>query len=171
MAWQDEMVPMLRSIINDPAGTGVYTDERLEETLITASRLVTMELSFPKVYLANQATLTITPDPTVGDDRDENFINLATVRAACVVAQGSALKAAAQSLLVKDGASTVDLREQYKAFIALLGKGWCAVYDTMKEQYVTGQSGLTTGAAIMTPFRMFAGGDDGLFYTGYNRNR
>lgn len=170
MPWQDEMVAMLRTVINDPADTGIYTDERLEGTLITASRLVSMELSFPGSYLANQSNLTITPDPTVGDDRDENFINLATVKAACIIAQGSAIKAASQSLLVKDGASTVDLREQYKAFIALLGKGWCSVYDAMKDQYIMSQSGVGIGAAIMTPFRIFASGNDELYYTG-DRNR
>lgn len=154
--WQEEMTLLLRAFVNDLDATK-YTDDRLEQALVVGAKLVSNELSFSQHFVADVVGVTLTPDPTV-DPRDENFINLATVRTACIIDRGAASAAADQAIRVKDGASEVDLRDAFKAKLALLEKGWCAVYEEMRFQYVTNMQGPTVGAVIVSPFRLFAFG-------------
>jgi hypothetical protein len=60
--------------------------------------------------------------------------------------------------MVQDGASRVDLRDAFKAQMALLKDGWCKAYEKMRDDYVLGQQGVPVGAAILSPFRLFSGG-------------
>ena len=172
MAWDDEMVAIVRTMVNDTSDTPTYSDDRLEGALVVAARLVNMELDFPVDYKANASAGSITPDPTVTSAtaaRDENFINLVCVKAACVIDRGSAILAAGQAILVKDGTSLVDLRDTWKAKLGLLSKGWCAVYEQLKAEYAASQQEAAVGAAILAPFRLYSGfGGDQPFYTGYD---
>lgn len=162
MAWQDEMVAMLRVMVGDVADTPRYTDERLEGALAVSAKLVLGELAFSQDFVGSASDISITPDPTATASRDDAFVNLVCARTACILDQGGAASAAGQSILVKDGASLVDLRGRFDAMKSLLEKGWCAVYAEMKDAYLVGNSGsASNGVLIMGAVRVYAWGDGG----------
>lgn len=157
MAWQEEWTILLREYVNDTSATPRYSDDRLEQALVVGARLVLTELPFPTAFVADVVNITITPDPTATATRDDNFSNLAIAKTACIIDRGGASSAADQAIRVKDGASEVDLRAVFAAKQALLNKGWCAYYAEMKQEYQLSQQGTVVGAAIFTPFRLYAG--------------
>jgi hypothetical protein len=80
------------------------------------------------------------------------------LKAACIIDRGAASIAAKQAIRVHDGNSSIDLRGAMIGKIALLkAGGWCAVYEDAKLEYQTGQVRIA-GAAIMSPFRLYAQG-------------
>jgi hypothetical protein len=101
----------------------------------------------------------IQPDPTdsAGGTRDESYMNLTCLKAASIIDNNSAIIAANRAIMVKDGTSSIDLRTMVKAKLELLEKGWSAAYEEAKLEYMAGQSRVA-GAAVMTPFRLFAQG-------------
>lgn len=158
MAWQDVMLGLLRPMVNDMA-SATYNDDTLEQVLVVAAFQVLREpLSFAFDYTADVENTDITPDPTDSDSQDDAFVNLVAIKAACIVDTGSAAGAATQAIMVKDGASMIDLRGALAGKLALLRQGWCATYKEAKFEH---QSGSLAGAAVMTPFRLYAGGATG----------
>lgn len=158
MAWQDELIPIVRVLINDLAGTPTYDDDRLEQLLLVACRQVNSEMTFDQDFVINVGNGTLLPDPTIDPNKNDSFINLVTQKAACILDQSVAVIAAKQAISVKDGASAIDLRGVAKEKIELLKQGWCAVYRDTKFEYQTILASQTAGAAIMTPFRLYAFG-------------
>lgn len=155
MAWQDTMTAILRVMLNDIASV-TYTDDTLEQTLCVAAFQVASgmkEFEF-KVDMVN---IDISPDPTDDATLNDSFTNLVCIKAACIVDTGSAAKAAGQAIAVKDGTSSIDLRGALAGKLALLEKGWCSVFKDAKFNYQV-QSIEAAGAAVMTPFRIFAHG-------------
>ena len=152
MSWQGEMTIILRVMLNDLAAA-TYTDQTLQQSLVVAAQLVKNELDFPIAYTTDVVNVLISPDPTIAPNRNENFINLACLKAACVSDRGQA--SISTGIMVKDGSSVVDLREQFKGKLELLKQGWCKAYSDAKFEYQSGLAGIA-GAAIMTPFRVFA---------------
>ncbi len=110
MSWQDEMIPITRVLINDLAATPTYTDDRLEQLLLVAARQVNSEMAFPQDFVIDVGNGTLLPDPTLGDNKNDSFINLVTQKAACILDQSVAVIAAKQAISVKDGTSAIDLR-------------------------------------------------------------
>ena len=165
--WQAEMITLLRVLVDDLASPYTYTDGRLTQVLAVAAQLVTAELQFPYSFKANVQALTITPDPTdrsATGTRDDNFINLVCIKGACLIDRGEAKKSVGQSIAIRDGSSSIDLRGAMEGRLKLLEKGWCNVYEETKLEYKAGRAGVVAGAAIMTPFRVFAGFSDMAYY-------
>ena len=163
--WQAEMITLLRVLINDLACPPTYNDGRLTQILAVAAQLVTSELSFTSDFQVNVQALTITPNPTDrSSTRDDNFINLVCIKAACLIERGETRKSVGQSIAIRDGSSSIDLRGSMDGRIRLLDKNWCAVYENTKLEYQTSRNGAIAGAAIMTPFRVFAGFSDQAYY-------
>lgn len=162
MAWQTEMVRYLRYCVFDlDPNSPTYSDQRLQELLVWSAQLVEQELDFSQQFVADQDGLTITPDPTdrVGPPptRDDSFVNLVVMKAACVVDRGEVRAAIGQAIRVRDGTSSIDLRGVMEGKLKLLLKGgWCAAFDDAKVQYLLNKSHIA-GAAIMSPFRVWAG--------------
>src|SRR5262245_14031646 len=147
MAWDDELPIVLRVMINDLADTPTYSDDRLTQVLVVADRLVKQALEFQVDYVVDVEDIDITSDPNAPPTRDDNFINLVCAQAACIIDRGAAIGAASQAIRVRDGSSEVDLRTAFQAKLALLEKGWCAVYQDMKDEYKLSQQGVVVGAA------------------------
>lgn len=166
--WYAEMITLLRVLIDDLATPHLYNDSRLSQVLAVAAHLVATELSFANEYKVNIQALTISPNPTdrspVSNTRDDNFINLTCIKAACLIERGETRKSVGQSIAIRDGSSSIDLRGSMDGRIRLLDKNWCAVYENTKMEYQTSRNGAIAGAAIMTPFRVFAGFSDQAYY-------
>ena len=56
MSWQNEMVRIVRFLINDIDASS-YTDERLEETILVAAQSVYASIDFPNTYTIDVDTL------------------------------------------------------------------------------------------------------------------
>lgn len=164
--WQAEMITLLRVLVDDLSSPYTYTDGRLTQVLAVAAQLVTAELNFPYNFQVNIQALTITPNPTDrSGSRDDNFINLVCIKGACLIERGETRKSVGQGIAIRDGSSSIDLRGSMMGRIKLLEKGWCAVYEDTKLEYQASRNGSIAGAAIMSPFRVFAGFSDQAYST------
>jgi hypothetical protein len=166
MAWQTELVEILRVLINDTSDTPTYSDARLQKLLVVAAFQVVQELTFSQEFTVTVSTTTISPDPTAAATLEESFSNLVCIKAACILDRGNAGTAARSGIYVQDGRSAVDLRGMAANKMALLDKGWCAVLEDEKLEYQAGQTRVA-GAAVMTPFRAYANGP---YYTHRERD-
>lgn len=151
MAWDEDMTILLREMVNDPNST-TYTDARLVKVLILAAFQVKQEITFDTTYTIDIANENISPDPTATATKDESFTNLVCLKAASIADHGSAILAARRAIAVKDGSSAIDLRGSMQGWLALLEKGWKAVYDQAKKEFILGQAAIA-GAMVLTPFR------------------
>lgn len=147
MAWNNEMTVILRHLIDDVCAT-VYTDSRLEETIIVAAQLVNLEVDFDKVYTIDIDALILTPDPTHAV-RDDAFINLVVLKAACIITSGEAKAHALQAIKIKDGPTEIDTGQRHKA-LEVRSLQVCEEFNRAKLQYVAGNG--RVGQAVLTPF-------------------
>ncbi len=147
MSWQNELVRMLRYLIDDVTCI-TYKDDRLEETVIVAAQFVNLEIDFDKTYTIDIDALILTPDPTA-TVRDNAFINLVVLKAACIVLAGEAKANALQAIKIKDGPTEIDTGQRHKALEVRVTQV-CSDYTQTKLQYVTGDG--RTGQAVLTPF-------------------
>lgn len=158
MAWQDVSTEILRNLLGDTETVQTYTDAKLIRVLMVASFQTVLEVDFLQTYSIAIVAQTITPDPTNPTTQDDSFVNLVTMKAACIIDHSSAVLAAARAISVRDNGAAVDLRGVFGANLQLLEKGWCAVYDDTKYKFQADRRGIA-GAAIMTPFRLYSLGD------------
>lgn len=154
MAWQNEMVRMLRYLITDIDDSNyTYTDDRLEQTIVVSAQLLqSMVDYYYTIYNIDVDTVSIDPDPTNvsnGNVREDGFINLVCLQAALLILQGELKSASLSSIVVTDGPSTIDYRDVLKNKKIL--------YDDMKDrfekavyQYRAGNS--IAGHAVLTPY-------------------
>jgi len=147
MGWQNEMVRIVRFLINDLDGS-TYTDSRLEETILVAAQLQYISIDFDNTYVIDIDTLSLSPDPTSGT-KDDWFINIVCMRAACIILNSEAKTLAAQSYKIKDGPSSIEVGETYKNTIALYEDA-CDRLSLMIMQYKAGNS--VAGHAVLTPY-------------------
>ena len=147
MAWQDNMVIMLRGAIGDDGDTPRYSNDRLVDVLVTGAVFVITSINFRKAtYTVDVATQTISPDPVGMQDND--MMILTVLRSACIIAKSEHRNAAQKAVSFKDGPATVDLREaanQLKAWADSLD----AEYKDAVVTYKTGHG--LVGRAIVTP--------------------
>lgn len=146
MSWQNEMARILRFLVDDVACV-TYTDDRLEETIVVAAQLAQFDVSFDKTYTVDVDELIITPDPTAAT-RDDAFINLVSLKAACLILNAEAKTKAGQAVRVRDASSEVDMGNSYKA-VAERAKQMCEDYKMSIIQYNAGNS--RAGHAVITP--------------------
>lgn len=153
MAWQDEMVPMLRVLINDMEEDAVYTDSRLEDMLIVSARLVEQEIDFSTSYTIVITDRGISPDPTVTATLDDAFTNFTVLKAACIADQSTfRTKALAAGIQAKCGPATLNTAGYLDGFKELLTIGPCAAYETMKTQWMFGKNITNIYRIILGPY-------------------
>ena len=150
MAWQNEMVIMLRHVVNDlDSSSYSFTDDRLEESILVSAQLVSTEIDFENVYTIDVDGLILTPDPTTLADKDDAFINLVVLKASCVILGSEVRSNALNSIALKDGPSSIDLRG-ITAGLTRLYEHLCEKYESCVMQYKAGSS--IAGQAILSPY-------------------
>jgi hypothetical protein len=87
---------------------------------------------------------TISPDPI----SDNPFINLITVKSACIIIGGEIKAQSANAVAIKDGVSSIDMRG-VTAVLLELYKDLCNRFDALVNTY--GYSG-STGQSILGPY-------------------
>jgi hypothetical protein len=149
MAWQDELVTMLRQVIGDVGSSPTYSDSRLEDMLVTASHMVIQEIPFTNTYTVDISNVTISPDPTT--EKDTEFKNFAVLKAACLADQSTLRTKALQAgISAKLGGASISTSNSLKGYEVLLNQGPCAAYQEMKWEYELGNANAIR--AILSPF-------------------
>jgi len=157
MAWQDDMVTMLRIVVDDSGSNPMYSDSRLEEVIVVAANLMKKDVDFSSNYTISIGNVSITPDPTTGGDHA--FVNLVTLKAACLLANSEYKTEASRAISIRDGAASIDQRG-----VAAAKKEWrdsiCNDYEKAEREHKIGTS--RAGQSIIGPYRHTrVGGDKG----------
>lgn len=140
---------MVRAFINDLDESDYeFTDERLEQLISVAAKLVNMDLE--KTYTINVTSPAITPDPVT--ELDEIFVNLLVLKSACMIDHGNMrVKAALAGLTAKAGPASISVGgEHFKALQTIVEQGPCKMYAEVLKDYKFGSG--VIGHAIMGPF-------------------
>ena len=151
MSWQGQMGTMLRYLINDTDATNYkFSDHRIETTLLVAAQLTVVDASFPNNYQINVENCLLSPDPTDTETKDNNFINLVVLRAACVMLGSEIRSEASNAISIKDGPSAIDLRG-VAGTLSTLYMDICGKYEKLKDLYKKGVA-VDYGQAVLGPY-------------------
>jgi hypothetical protein len=158
MAWQEEMVELLRVMTFDLGPTFRNSTSNLERVIVGAARIVESELDFTYFFNADLSNVEISPDPTDADagTRDDNFVNLVCLKAGAIIDQGAVR--AESGIVIRDNGSMVDLHYKLEAALKLVqGRGGFATqYEEAKLQYAADQITGIVGGVVLGPFRQIA---------------
>ena len=168
MAWDTEMVTMLRYMIDDVDATQKYSDSRLQTLIVITATQVNYDVgAFSQTYTYNIATPSISPDPTDSSNRDDDFITLVTLKAACTISLSEFRDAARKGISFKQGRSSIDTKGMVSGYKDLIDgpNSWCNMYKKALDEYKIGYAGASggPGRSIMGPFA----GDATSFIQGY----
>jgi hypothetical protein len=157
MAWQTEITMIVRNLVGDTdIDTPTYSDERLQEAILSSAQLIQGEMDFTNTYTTDVDECILTPDPTL-NTKDNAFINLVSLKTACMILRSEAKTQALQSVNFVDGPSKIDSRGAAEG-MAKLAQSACEMYEKARHDYKMG--GNMVGAAIVTPYNVYN-------YTGY----
>ena len=151
MAWNVDLVLMLRSIIGD-LDRSKYTNERLKQILVVGAFNVKNDADFQTDYTIDVGSVSISPDPIAESDLD--FSALTVYKSACILLGSEVKTEAANAISIKDGPSSIDLRG-VSGSLSGLYKDLCEKYDELlqKYRYEKGSgSGTPAGTAVLGPF-------------------
>ncbi len=149
--WEYEMVTMLRFLINDLEDSPTYSDTRLRQLMVIAAQIVNQEMTFNNNYTINFGSLLISPDPTVAAYRDNAFINLCVLKAACLSDETTyRSRALLEGINARLGPGGLTVSGNLNGFMNILKVGPCKSYADLKKQYQF--SDLRHIKAIFSPF-------------------
>lgn len=171
MSWQGEMTTIVRTLVNDlDHDNYTYSDDRIETSILVASQIVLLEVDFENTYTVDVEQCYLKPDPTdpttglTTVDKDDAFINLVSLKTACLI-MGSEMKTQAlNAVRVSDGPSSIDYTA-VAANIKYLYEYACKTYEEYKFNYAAGNNAV--GKAILSPYA--PGSDVAYRYTGTSR--
>lgn len=157
MSWQGQMSTIVRHLVNDlDPNTYKYSDNRIETSILVASQLMIMNVDFNNAYNINVETCKLSPDPTDEATKDNPFITLSSLRAACIIIGSEIRSESGNAISIKDGPSAIDLRGVTQT-LTVLYKDLCQKYENLLLEYRAGSS--VAGHAILGPY---APGADGI---------
>ena len=148
MVWQTEMVRIVRHLIND-VDAASYADDRLEETVLVSAQLVLHEIDFDNTYTVDVDGLSLSPDPTGLANKDNAFINIISLKSACVILSSEVRTHGLNAIKMSDGPSSIDMTGIAKN-ITSSSQDMCSRYEHAVMQYKAG--GSVAGQAILGPY-------------------
>jgi hypothetical protein len=155
MAWDIEMVKIVRGLIGDVDETNpMYSNTRLQDMILVSGQLTQSMANFAQSYTIDVDELVLSPDPTV-TPRDDGFINLVCLKTACIILNSEWRTASNSAMSIKDGPSSID-GKGIAAAKGEVAKEACGNFEDAMKQYRAGNS--KAGEAIVGPHR-YAGND------------
>jgi hypothetical protein len=152
MSWQNEISVIVRHLINDTDSSSYkYDDSRIETSILVGAQLVILELTFKNDYTIDISNGLLSPDPTLQETRDNYFINLASLRTACIIIGSEVKSEAGNAIAIKDGPSSIDLRG-VTATLSALHTDICSKYQLMVEDYKKDKFNGEYGTSILGPY-------------------
>lgn len=150
MSWQGQMTTVVRHLINDVDPSNyTFSTDRVETTILVAAQLLIMNVDFNNTYNINVEASTLSPDPSDSDTKDDPFIALACLRAACIIVGSEIRKESGNAISIKDGPSAIDLRG-VTTTLTVLYQDLCKKYDEALLDYRAGNS--VSGQSILGPY-------------------
>ena len=150
MSWQGQMTTVVRHLVNDvDASSYTFATDRVETTILVAAQLLKMNVDFNNDYEINVEASTLSPDPTDTDTKDDPFIALACLRAACIIIGSEIRKESGNAISIKDGPSAIDLRGVTNT-LTVLYQDLCKKYEDALLDYRAGNS--VVGQSILGPY-------------------
>jgi hypothetical protein len=144
------MSTIVRHLINDVDPSNYsFSDQRIETTILVAAQLMLMSVDFNNVYSVNVETCTLSPDPTDAETKDDPFITLSCLRAACIIIGSQIRSESGNAISIKDGPSSIDLTGVTQTLIVLY-KDLCDKYEKLLLNYKAGNA--ISGQAILGPY-------------------
>lgn len=149
MSWQNELTIMVRTLINDNMTPYQFSDERIQQTILVAGKYVQFDVVLDHPYVIDVVNGTINPDPTI--DSDEIFIILTSLKAACLVDQGTLrTKAAMDGVRAALGPASLSVAGSSAGWEMILKHGPCKLYDDLVEHWDVANASAI--AAVLGPF-------------------
>ena len=156
MSWQGEITTVVRTLISDVDSTNyTYSNARLETSALVAAQIVLTEVDFENTYTVDVEQCYLSPDPTdpttglATANKDDAFINLVSLKTACLI-MGSEMKTQAlNAVRVSDGPSSIDYTA-VAANIKYLYEYACKTYEEYKFNYAAGNNAV--GKAVLSPY-------------------
>jgi len=144
------MSTIVRHLIDDlDAAKYKYSQNRVETAILVSAQLTTMNVDFNNSYTINVESCSLSPDPTDAGTKDNPFINLVSLRTACIILGGEIRSESGNAISIKDGPSAIDLRGVSQV-LATLYKDLSDRYDHSLLEYRAGNS--IAGHAILGPY-------------------
>ena len=101
MSWQGQMSTVVRHLISDVDPTAyTFSANRIETSILVAAQLSIMNIDFNNTYTVNVESCSLSPDPTDTETKDDPFIALICLRAACIII-GSEINTNLQGMKVR----------------------------------------------------------------------
>tara|TARA_R100000008_G_scaffold76097_2_gene55728 strand:+ start:3507 stop:4010 length:504 start_codon:yes stop_codon:yes gene_type:complete len=144
------MTTVVRHLVNDvDSSSYTFSTDRIETTILVAAQLMIMNVDFNNEYSINVEASTLSPDPTDTDTKDNPFIALACLRAACIIIGSEIRKESGNAISIKDGPSAIDLRG-VTSTLTVLYQDLCGKYEDALLDYRAGNS--VSGHSILGPY-------------------
>lgn len=152
MSWKKEITVILRTYLNDFGPTYIYSDSRLQQIIVVAAQYVKSDVNLDNNYSINIVSPNIAPDPTLLDPKDDIFINLSALKAACIVDQSAfRSKAVVEGIRAALGPASLSVsNNNLSGYRVLLEKGPCALYESLADNWNIGNASMVR--AVFSPF-------------------
>tara|TARA_E500000318_G_scaffold107878_1_gene117805 strand:- start:75 stop:614 length:540 start_codon:yes stop_codon:yes gene_type:complete len=151
MSWQLEIPIIVRVWINDLEDKPTYSDDRIQQVIAVAAQNVVREINLNEEYTIDVVNLTITPDPCLASDKDNDFIALTALKSACILDQSTfRTKAVNEGIKSSLGPTTLHVQGNLKGYQTLLETGPCAIYSQLRTEFEVGNP--NTCQAVLSPF-------------------
>jgi hypothetical protein len=149
MAWQDQITVIVRTLVNDLDSPYEFSDQRLQQVIAVAAKFVQFDVNLDYPYTIDVVNSSIIPDPI--DNKDDIFISLAALKAACIIDQGSLrTQAAMEGIKTSLGSANLSISGSLEGFKAIIDKGACALYDELTSHWDVKNA--TAIQAVLSPF-------------------
>lgn len=149
MAWQDDLTIIVRTLVNDLDTPYEFSDERIQQVLVVAAKFVQFDVNLDYLYTIDVVNSSIMPDPVA--NKDDIFVSLMALKAACIVDQGAfRTKAALEGIKTSLGSANLSISGATQGFKDIISHGACALYDELTAHWdVKNASAI---AAVLSPF-------------------
>lgn len=151
MAWDTELIVVTRILINDVSTPQSHADAYLQQVLVAAGLMTSVDVELPNDYVFSVENSTITPDPVTSDDTI--FRALVPLKAACIIQTGDLQYAVGQGIKVRDGDSMIDTSVKFRGYRDILEMGPCATYEQLKWQVQAASATGGVGGVVLSPYR------------------
>lgn len=149
MSWQNEMALIVRHLVNDlDSSDYTFTNDRLEEAILVSAQLASLEIDFENTYTIEVDGSSLSPDPTSSGNKDDSFINIVSLKTACLLLSSEVKTNALSAMAIKDGPSSIDTRG-IVANLHILHEHMCKKYEDAKMQYKLNG---VVGQAVLSPY-------------------
>lgn len=147
-SWQNGLISALRILVDDENGVS-YTDSKLEDVIALAASMVKSEVPLSTSYSINLTPPSISPDPIVNNDK--NFVNLVTLKAACLLDKSTlGYNSLLFGLRANCGSSSLATLNKIGGLGSIIDSGYCLSYENAKRQYMSGNT--SNKKSTLSPF-------------------